>query len=155
MKRTELLVTMLLAFSLLLAACGSGSAPESASPPGDESAPAGETIDVVMHDIYYGDTNDNQANPPVWTVSSGVQVTVNLDNQGALQHNWAIVRPEVEVPTPFDMEADADLLLYDTGILDGGTQSTTTFTAPEPGEYLVICTVAGHYPLMQGKLVVN
>lgn len=155
MRRTGLFVTMLLALGLLLAACGGSSAPESASPPGDESASASETLNVVMHDIYYGDTNDNQANPPVWTVTGGAQVTVNLDNQGALQHNWAIVKPGVEVPAPFDMEADADLLLYDTGILDGGTQSTATFTAPEPGEYLVICTVAGHYPLMQGKLVVN
>jgi uncharacterized cupredoxin-like copper-binding protein len=150
-----LIVTMLLAVSLVVAACGSSSTPESASSPSDESESANETINVVMHDIYYGDTNDNQANPPVWTVTSDAQVTINLDNQGALRHNWAVVKPGVELPATFDMEANADLLLYDTGILDGGTQSTTTFLAPEPGEYLVICTVPGHYPLMQGKLIVN
>jgi uncharacterized cupredoxin-like copper-binding protein len=88
-------------------------------------------------------------------VTNGATVTVNLDNQGALQHNWAIVKIGEEVPVPFDVQQHSAKLLYSTGVVEGGTTATVTFIAPDPGEYLVICTVAGHYPVMQGKLVVK
>jgi uncharacterized cupredoxin-like copper-binding protein len=88
-------------------------------------------------------------------VTSGATVTVNLDNQGALQHNWAIVKRGEQVPLPFDASQHGDKLLYSTEVLEGGSTASTTFVAPEPGEYLVICTVAGHYPSMQAKLVVK
>lgn len=152
----QLLLGFTVIAALLVAACGAGGTAnqnEGSAEMGAEPRP--ETINVVMHDIYYGDSNDNQANPPVWTVTSQAQVTVNMDNQGALQHNWAIVKPNTEVPSPFVEAEHRDLLLFDAGVLDGGTQASATFTAPEPGEYLVICTVAGHYPLMQGRLVVR
>jgi uncharacterized cupredoxin-like copper-binding protein len=148
MRRVTLAVAILLN-ALWLAGCGGGATPT------QPAAPASETINVVMHDIYYGDSNDNQQNPPKWTVTSGAQVTVNLDNQGALQHNWAVVKQGVDIPTPFDEEANQDLLLFDAGVTDAGTQKSETFTAPAPGEYVVICTVPGHYPAMQGRLVVQ
>ena len=135
---------LLVLAALFLAACGGS----------DEAATA--TIEVVQNDIYFGDSPDNQENPPTWTVPAGAEVTVNLSNNGALQHNWAVVEQGAEVPTPVDPEAADDILLYDTGLLDPGTTATETFTAPaEPGEYLVICTVAGHYPAMQGRLIVT
>jgi uncharacterized cupredoxin-like copper-binding protein len=142
------LVVFSITAALLVACGGSGDSTES-----DEVA--NESISVLMNDIYFGESNDNASNPPVWNVSSGANVTIDLDNQGALQHNWAIVKLGEEVPPPFDMAEHGDILLYSTDVLDGGTTASATFTAPEPGEYLVICTVAGHYPSMQGKLVVN
>ena len=148
MKRVGFLVIVVIG-ALVLAACGGS----------DDTSDAPETttgmINVVMHDIYFGESNDNATNPPVWTVTSGAEVTINLDNQGALQHNWAIVKPGAEVPMPFDSAQHGDTLLYSTDVLEGGTTASATFTAPEAGEYLVVCTVAGHYPTMQGKLVVN
>ncbi len=65
------------------------------------------------------------------------------------------MKPGAEVPNPFIETEHADRLLFDAGVVDGGGKETVTFTAPEPGEYLVICTVSGHYPIMQGKLVVK
>ena len=147
--KSKTLFTLLAVTSLLLVACsGSGGAAE-------ENETINETISVVMNDIYFGDSNDNASNPPVWTVSSGATVTVKLDNRGALQHNWSIVKDGEEVPVPFLIDEHSDMLLYSTDVLDGGTTASANFTAPEPGEYLVICSVAGHYPSMQGKLVVN
>jgi uncharacterized cupredoxin-like copper-binding protein len=146
----KLLVSMFVLVTLALAACGGGEGEGSSS----VASPA-ETIDVVMHDIYFGEGNDNAANPPTWEVTSGATVTVNLDNQGALEHNWAIVKSGEQVPLPFDASQHGDKLLYSTEVLEGGTTDAATFTAPEPGEYPVICTVAGHYPSMQGKLVVQ
>ncbi len=146
----KLLVTMFVLFALALAACGGSEGEKSSS-----EAALAETISVVMHDIYFGESNDNATNPPVWNVTNGATVTVSLDNQGALDHNWAIVKMGEEVPVPFDTSQHGDKVLFATDVMQGGTTATATFTAPEPGEYLVICTVAGHYPAMQGKLVVK
>lgn len=141
-------VWLLLVAALFLVACGGGDTAD-----GDE--PASVTINVTQNDIYFGETQDNQENPPTWTVPAGAEVTVQVTNNGALQHNWAIVEPGAEVPTPLDPDTAEGIILYDTGLVDGGSTATATFTAPQAGEYLVICTVAGHYPLMQGRLVVT
>ena len=143
-RRTTLSTFLLLVLvALVLAACG-----------GSEEATSA-TIEVVQNDIYFGETADNADNPPTWTVPAGAEVTVELTNNGALEHNWAIVEPGAEVPVPLDAETAEGILLYDTGLVDPGSTATATFTAPEAGEYLVICTVAGHYPAMQGRLIVT
>ncbi len=155
--RTKLSTILLILAALMLAACGGG-APEAAptAVPMAE-APAGETLEIVMHDIYFGDTGPtNMASPITWEVTSGTQVTLNLVNQGSLQHNWAIVKADQTVPEPYTGGTEnPDLLLFNAGVLDGGKTESVTFTAPEPGEYRVICTVAGHYPMMQGTLIVK
>ena len=172
MKKLILLVVV----ALLVAACGGGSdptpapaapteAPAAAAPteaPAAEAPAAGsaqeaiaQVLDVVMHDIYFGDNPDNLTTPPEWTVSAGAEVTVNMQNMGALEHDFAIVNQGAEVPVPF-LDANRDLLLFEAGKLAGGATDTATFTAPtEPGIYTVICTIPGHYPVMQGKLVVQ
>jgi uncharacterized cupredoxin-like copper-binding protein len=157
------LLGMLAAALLVLAACGGGNgepAQEEAAPPAQSGQTAQEAIaaalQVAMHDIYYTEDSDNIQNPPVWNVPAGGQVELTLDNQGGLQHDWAIVQPGSEIPVPFDPEANRDLLFWEAGWIDPGQSATLTFTAPDqPGEYTVICTVPGHYPAMQGRLVVQ
>lgn len=145
----------------LLAACGSQDEPAppavTDTPVPVAAAPEPVEISVVMNDIYFGEEATNQENPPVWTVPAGAEVTVNLDNQGNLQHNWAVAKLGAELPDVItDETAVADQLLFNAGVMDAGTSQAVSFTAPEEaGEYLVICTVAGHYPLMQGRLVVE
>lgn len=154
--------TLVLAM-LLLAACGGSATPTPTPAPTPTPTPVpsaqqviAATLDVIMHDIYFGDDSNNINNPPVWRVPAGAQVTVNLDNQGALEHNWAVVKQGAELPIPFMPDQNKDLLLWEAGVLQAGQKASETFTAPsEPGEYIVICTVAGHYPAMQGRLVVE
>lgn len=38
-----------------------------------------------MNDIYYGDSNDNAENPPVWQVNSGSNGTICMENMGVLE----------------------------------------------------------------------
>lgn len=147
MKKLSLLVLTAL-FAFALAACGGGN-------DGGGDA-AGQSIDVLMNDIYFGDTNDNIENPPTWTINTGGTVAANLENAGALEHNFAILTSDAQLPdTVNSLDEVSDWLVYETGEVLGGETETKTFTAPAPGEYLVICTVAGHYPAMQGRLTVN
>ena len=146
-KTSAPLFLLALVFALLLAACGGGE---------EASGPESVAIEVVQNDIYYGDTPNNAENPPVWTVPAGSQVTVNLTNNGTLQHNFAIVEAGETVPETFNAESDAGILYDETGLVDAGATFNDVFTAPsEPGTYTVICTVAGHYPGMQGRLEVT
>jgi uncharacterized cupredoxin-like copper-binding protein len=150
------LLTMLVVAMLAVAACGGGddSKPESASGPSAQEAIAA-TLEIAMGDLYFGATPDNLQNPPVWTVNAGDNVQLNLKNSGGLQHNWAIVKQGSEVPVPYMDDKDSGIILWQAGLVDPGADKSETLTAPAAGEYTVICTVAGHYPSMQGKLVVK
>lgn len=146
-KYVFVLLTAVLA--LFIVACGGGGAEE------PETA-AGASIDVVMNDIYYGDVSDNVNNPPVWNVTAGEIVTINSNNLGTLDHNWAIIEAGTALPdTIADPAEIEDSILFDIGVVAGGDTSSNAMTAPAAGEYVVICTVAGHYPAMQGRLVVG
>lgn len=111
-------------------------------------------LTVDMYDSYYGQSDDNLTNPPVWSVQSGADVIVTLINHGQRNHNWAIVKAGLSVPIPYEEGQGGDILLHGIGMVYSHSQTTTTFSAPEPGEYMVICTVSGHYPAMQGRLLV-
>lgn len=135
--------------TLFLAACGGGAADE---PEGPQSV----TLQVTQNDNYYGATPDNATNPPTWNVNAGGQVAIELTNNGTTEHNWAVVNLGADMPDTFIEEEHSDLILRETGLVAPGESFRESFVAPaEPGEYLVICTVAGHYPSMQGKLIVQ
>ena len=91
--KNYLAILLLLVTILALAACGGGANREGAAAESNQAQAvvSTESINVVMNDIYYGDTNDNATDPPVWTVTSGSEVSVSMDNQGVLEHNWAVV----------------------------------------------------------------
>lgn len=148
MKKVLLLALVALLALAFLAACGGGG-----DAPAAESG--GQSIEVVMNDIYYGDSADNAANPPVWTVKTGGVVSVAVTNKGTLDHNWAIVKAGETVPDTIDPTIAEGITSYDVGVVAGGDTYNSAFTAPAAGEYTIICTVAGHYPAMQGKLVVE
>jgi hypothetical protein len=151
---------------IVLAACGGADQPaadQPVAPPAEQPAaeqpvaPAAETLSVDMYDIYFEVGPTNIENPPVWQVTSGAEVTLELHNLGNLDHNWAIVALGQEVPTPYLGDEDAPGLFYWLGnVVPPGETEIYTFTAPtEPGSYEVICTVPGHYPAMQGILEVQ
>lgn len=140
-----------------MAACGGGAddaQPAAAEEPSAQEA-IGATLDILMGDLYFGETPDNIDKPPVWTVSTDQKVQLNFKNGGTLQHDWAIVKPGSEIPVPFIEADNSELILWRAGLIDPASEKSETVAAPAAGEYSVICTVAGHYPSMQGKLVVQ
>ncbi len=121
-----------LLLSLALAACG----------------PKKTTIAATMTDFKY--------DPVTWEVPAGAEVTLNLTNAGSVEHEWLLLGAGVTITPPFDEEAVKDSILVDQDV-DAGASATVVFTAPStPGEYEVVCGVAGHIEAgMVGHLVVK
>jgi len=131
MKKVFLPVVMSLAF--LLAACGGGSG-------------ASTTIDVTFEEFAFA--------PAEFTVPAGQDITINATNNGAVIHEFVIMKLGETVGEDFGDEDEGNI--YWEVEADPGHKVTETFTAPtEPGEYQVVCGTEGHFMAgMVGKLTV-
>ena len=118
--------------ALALAACGGG---------------GGATeLTVSMEDIRF--------DPAEWSVSAGEEISLTAINAGFLDHEFVIVEAGSEISTT-DEFSDGDAY-WETGAISGQTTSEFTFTAPEAGEYQVICTIDNHFDAgMAGTLTVR
>lgn len=122
MKRISLFI-VLVAVGLSLAACGGSSGPSS-------------KLDVTMTDFSF--------TPAEYTVAAGQQVSLHLINNGAVEHSFVIMKKDTTVGD--DFTADDEPNVYWQTKLASGSDMTETFTAPtEPGDYQVVCGIAGHF----------
>ena len=105
------------------------------------------TISVTMTDTKF--------EPLTWNVKAGKEVTITITNNGALDHEWVLVKQGQDVTVPFDAD-DEDKVIWEIEAHPGETK-TETFTAPsEAGTYKIVCGTAGHIELgMVGSLVVK
>ena len=131
MRRISI-ITMLALGTLLIAACG---------------GPGTSEITVGMSEFSF--------TPSSSSVSAGSEVTVSLTNNGALEHDWVLMKAGYTVDSPFD-ESDQANVLAETSVGAGGS-STFSFTAPsDGGTYQVVCSVPGHLEGgMEGSLSVT
>jgi len=132
MNKLMKVVVSILGLSLLLAACGGG----------------GKTVNVTLTDFAY--------DPSTITVPAGAEVTIRATNNGAVEHEFAIMKLGITVEPPFGTKDEGNILWEIEGI-EPGTTKSDTFTAPtEPGEYEIVCALAGHIENgMVGKLIVK
>src|SRR5687768_12287502 len=103
MKRLLCLVILLTVF---LASCG-------------EAGPT-TTIDVLMTDFIF--------QPSQYIVPAGQQITVNTSNNGAVVHNFVIMKLGTTAGPMFD-EDDLPNVYWELEIQPGGS-ANTSFTAP-------------------------
>ena len=103
-------------------------------------------IDVTMTDFMF--------QPAQFTVPAGQEITVSTRNNGAVIHNFVIMKLGTTAGPSFE-EDDVPNVYWKVEMPSGGS-TTTSFIAPtEPGEYEVICSTQGHIASgMVGKLVV-
>ena len=95
--------------------------------------------------------------PNTLTVPSGQEITIRVTNNGAVAHDFVIMKLGHELTSHDHVGADTHANAYwEQEELAAGEARTSTFAAPaEPGEYQIICGVAGHLEAgMVGKLVV-
>ena len=124
MKRF-VVIFLLMTAAAVLVACGGGN--ETAEP-----EPFAITITGEDSFVY---------TPGSFTVQTGATVDLTFKNVGGLDHNWIVVPEGTDPLTVTDASAYAGI---NVGMVTGGSEKTFTFTAPEPGMYQYVCTVAGH-----------
>ncbi len=120
MKKIFTGVLLILALSLILTACSSNKV----------------TLNVIATDKGYDSTT--------YTVPAGAEVKLNLTNNDATEHEFAILKKGEHVTPPFG-DKDENKILWELDGVESGTTKSGTFTAPtEPGEYDVVCGLPGH-----------
>jgi uncharacterized cupredoxin-like copper-binding protein len=137
-KRYAIGVALVTAFSLVLMGCS-------------DSDDAGSTsIDATMTDFVFS--------PDVWSVAAGEEITIDLTNDGSVEHEWVILQDGVQIASEADLpETEEELLsdfVYWEDEVEPGDSKTLTFTAPTAGTYQVICAIETHFDAgMEGELV--
>ena len=130
MKRNLIITAVFL--GLILVSCGGGG--------------ASTKINVTMTDFQF--------QPNQFTVPAGQEISLNATNNGAVVHNFVIMKLGTSAGPAFD---DQDVPnVYWQVELQPGSSVNTTFTAPnEVGDYEVVCRTEGHIAAgMTAKLTV-
>ncbi|MCX7753694.1 MAG: cupredoxin domain-containing protein [Anaerolineales bacterium] len=129
MKNT--LLPLFLLLILLLSACGGGETTT--------------TLQVDMVEFMF--------EPKTFTVPAGQEITLELVNKGAIEHDFVILKQGVVAEGNFDRTAHQADILFEARLAPGKSD-TFTFTIDAPGEYQVICSIPGHLAAgMAGKLI--
>jgi uncharacterized cupredoxin-like copper-binding protein len=132
MKKSILLVSLMLVIMFVLAGCG--------------SAKEGTTLDVNMVEFTF--------TPSEFSIPAGQEITITVRNNGAVEHEFDIFNLGTDAGDSFG-EEDLPNVYWSVKV-QPGEKTTTTFTSPsEPGEYYVTCGTPGHLQAgMSGKLTV-
>lgn len=93
--------------------------------------------------------------PDSLSVPAGTNVTLELKNEGTLEHEIVIMLLGKNVTLPFDEDDEANI--YWEAELPKGESQVVSFVAPaEPGVYELVCGTAGHLEQgMKGTLEVT
>ena len=132
MKKVRFFLTVMLGLSLMLTACGGGG--------------PSTKLKVTMDDFKY-DPMEN-------TIPAGKDITLNIKNDGAVLHEYDIMKLGQSAGDKFGDEDEGNI--YWEVEVDPGTSKTVTFTAPsDAGTYEIVCGTAGHLEAgMKGSLIV-
>ena len=130
MKRIYIIVAVLL--SLMLVSCGGGG--------------SSTKINVTMTDFQF--------QPSQFSIPAGQDIAFNGTNNGAVVHNFVIMKKGTSAGPFFDDEDVPNV--YWQIELQPGASADTSFTAPtDPGDYEVVCRTEGHIASgMTAKLTV-
>jgi uncharacterized cupredoxin-like copper-binding protein len=127
LKRVGFLVTISVVIVVLLSACGSGGGNDS----GDSS---GNTVVLIQTEMKF--------TPNTFTVNTGQKVTVKLENQGVVVHDFTV--------------DDLDGQRISESV-NPGESKTVSFMAPtSPGTIQFYCSQPGHKTVgMHGTITVQ
>ncbi|RYE17233.1 MAG: auracyanin family protein [Sphingobacteriales bacterium] len=102
------------------------------------------------------------------TVKAGSKIKLTFSNNDDMPHNFVVV-PEGQAIAVGELAMKIGLsstklshipntpkVLYNTTLVGPGSSQTIYFVAPTtPGKYTYVCTVPGHFYIMQGTLIVQ
>ena len=176
MKTTKVLISLLVIGSLGWIGCSK--AEEPAPEPATAEAPAPEPTPEVVEEeatkegaIVIESDDLMKYNLDAFEVKAGEEVTLTLKHIGKMAkelmgHNVvilnaggtvadfgaAVMQNGGSVENGYLPEALADQVLAATELIGGGEETTITFTAPDAGEYVFLCTFPGHFAVMKGVM---
>jgi azurin len=133
---------------------------------GEEPSPSSGTVTVKMGVIQH----EMKFDKPTFTVKAGQQVTIDFENKDFMQHNMVVgQRGSLETigkaadelardPKGADMNYVPKIpeVIAATQLVNPEASESLVFKAPDtPGEYPYICTVPGHWRIMNGVMIVE
>ena len=119
-------------------------------------------LSVIPHEMKFSKSS--------FTVKAGSQVTIDFENPDFMQHNLVIGQKgsmEAIGKAADDLARDprgaeqnyvpkTNDVIIATALVDPEGRETLVFVAPaEPGEYPFVCTVPGHWRIMNGIMIVE
>jgi uncharacterized cupredoxin-like copper-binding protein len=160
LRSARVLVALLLAL-VVSAACGSDTsepaAPATTPGPGTDllGSPADRQVTLTLHDVRF--------EPDRIEVLAGEIVELDVQNAGALPHDFTIERIDVDLAmqhepaqhSPAGHDAHGDEAAVHLA-LAGGDRMVVRLRVHEPGEYVFYCAEPGHREAgMVGTLIVR
>ncbi|HEX4507749.1 MAG TPA: plastocyanin/azurin family copper-binding protein [Alphaproteobacteria bacterium] len=126
---------------------------------------AGKTIKLRIA----SDGDEMAFKPDRLRCPAGAEVRLSFHHAGEISsdpHDWVLLKPGTEKAFLADADrqtddsvvippADKDMVLAATPLCPKGRTVSVTFTAPAPGAYPFVCSVAGHGESMNGVLIVT
>ena len=128
----KIITIILLLCTLVLSACG-------------QNQPSTE-IQVDMTDFAF--------TPNQYLVPAGQEITLHVQHDGTVEHDFIIMNYDTSEGEHFDQEDQPNI--YWQIKVQPGQSETLTFPAPDqPGTYQIVCAMAGHVEAgMVGQLEV-
>jgi uncharacterized cupredoxin-like copper-binding protein len=124
------LLVFLLSLSFLLVSCSDVST----------------TIDLTLFDYHF--------EPDTFTVPTGKEITVNVDNKGFVSHQFVIFKLGTD-PGGIIGPEDQENIYWRFEVRPGHSDSAMFIAPSEPGEYFITCGIFGHLEAgMSGSLIV-
>lgn len=139
-RSKTLVVAGVVPFLLLGSACGS-----------DDDGSGSTDLEATFTDFEF--------TPDSWTAPADEDVTIELTNDGAVDHEFVILQPGVTISSEDDLpdteeELLADFVLTETEV-EAGETGDLTFNVPA-GTYQIICAIETHFDAgMEGTLTVE
>jgi plastocyanin len=127
-----------------------------ATPPAEGEAPAEEAAGEAQV-LEVAATSGLAFEQTDLNATAGQPITVQFTNPAALQHNWVLAEPgqaDALGSSGADKDNPAEGFIAASNTIANGATDTAEVPTLDAGEYTYLCTVPGHYPSMQGRLVV-
>jgi uncharacterized cupredoxin-like copper-binding protein len=138
-------VTLLAVIALVLAVVALVRSNSEGSGGGGAAAAPTNEVTVVAKEFSFA--------PKRVLVKADTDVSVTLDNEGAVEHEWVVLKAGTKIAKEADFKQD--MVAVGTKRLAGGANETINLNLAA-GSYQVVCMVTGHFANgMQGELVVQ
>jgi plastocyanin len=113
---------------------------------GDDDEEPSTSIDATASEFQF--------EPASWTVPVGQEFTIAFENDGSVEHEWAVIKRGDDIAS--EDEFAEDKVLFEVEAIPPGESATERFTIDEAGTYQVICAIDGHFDAgMEGTLSVE